>query len=981
MRTHRLMLAALAAVCLAAITGTAAAAPGDGGPGTTTVTSAAELQAAFDAAAAGGPTTVAVSGTIELDAAAVYRGTDRLVLHGPGRIVGTDPDADVIVADGGAPLTVRRLSVEGGRRGIVVTVPQDVDRYVQLTLFRVSVANTGYHGVQVIDGLVDLAAMGLGEDQVSPGADLVTEALVETEVAGGAAGSLGLVAEQVQVRNSGRAALDQDGLRIDERGDGGIGVLVERALFQGNGADGVELDEAGRGGVRASFTATAIRDNGDFDVDADPDDGLDVDEADAGGLYLQMTDAEVTANFDEGIDLDEAGDGPAVVVLTNVLASANVDENVKVTEHGRGSAGFVVEGGAYDGSQDASGILVEEFDAGTVDGSISGASITDNADSGVELLSVDLSADAVDIIDDADLPLPRDGRTGAIEVRDVTFAGNDDGAVDTFGVEVTGDVELPAFGPAEDDAAFSLVVLHVNDGESDLLGDEDGAGSISRFGTLLDAQRDALEPGVDRGVVAVTSGDNFLASPEFSASLALGPPYFDSIALDRLDFDAYAIGNHEFDFGAAVLAEVIDGIEGCEEDPFVSANLRFGAVPELQALVERGCIQTSTVAMRDGREIAIIGLTTPDLREVSSPGDTEILDDLAGIVNAEAAALADAGVRHVLLASHLQDIDEEVALAADLRGVDAIIGGGGGERLDDALTAMTADGVVIPIVTVPGDYFDLGRLVLDFDAAGALTGFDWDLLAVDGDLDEDPFLLAEVEAPVAAFVAELDEQIVTTSDVPLNGVRNDVRTRETNVGNLMADGYVDQVAAATVDLGAAGPIVGLQNGGGIRNDSIIPAGPVSVLDTFDIAPFTNFVSVLTDVAPADVVAAVEHGLAALPDTAGSFAQWSAGVRIVYDPAAAPGDRIVDLTLGGVDYVSDGALVADVAPVDVATIDFLAAGNDGYDVFEAYDFTRLAGVTYQSSLVDVLEGADLSPGSPEYRPREDVSLRTRIIPIA
>jgi hypothetical protein len=36
------------------------------------------------------------------------------------------------------------------------------------------------------------------------------------------------------------------------------------------------------------------------------------------------------------------------------------------------------------------------------------------------------------------------------------------------------------------------------------------------------------------------------------------------------------------------------------------------------------------------------------------------------------------------------------------------------------------------------------------------------------------------------------------------------------------------------------PDIALQNGGGIRNDSVIPADDITELDTFDMLPFSNF---------------------------------------------------------------------------------------------------------------------------------------------
>lgn len=42
--------------------------------------------------------------------------------------------------------------------------------------------------------------------------------------------------------------------------------------------------------------------------------------------------------------------------------------------------------------------------------------------------------------------------------------------------------------------------------------------------------------------------------------------------------------------------------------------------------------------------------------------------------------------------------------------------------------------------------------------------------------------------------------------------------------------------------------VAIANGGGIRNDEIIPSGStISALKTFEILPFTNFISVIEDI--------------------------------------------------------------------------------------------------------------------------------------
>jgi 5'-nucleotidase/UDP-sugar diphosphatase len=513
----------------------------------------------------------------------------------------------------------------------------------------------------------------------------------------------------------------------------------------------------------------------------------------------------------------------------------------------------------------------------------------------------------------------------------------------------------PPEKPAKVD--FTLTVLHNNDGESDLLPDENGAGSISRFGWLLeDLRRDATrgpdKPRGKTGTVTITSGDNFLVGPELQASLDKGIPWYDAIALEHIGYDAFIIGNHEFDLGPQGLADFINSFSR-NDDLFLSANLDFSQVPELQVLVDAGRIQPSTIVKERGELIGIIGLTTPELREVTSPGATIIDEDLVAVVQAEIDALTAQGVDKILLSSHLQAITNEVELVASLSGVDAVIGGGGGEdiRANYPIEAIDADGNVVPVVTVPGDYFDVGRLVLEFNRAGEVIGYGGALEPVTGDLPQDQFLVNNVEDPITAYLETLAETVIATTEVGLNGVRADVRTRETNLGDLMTDAWFATATDRAAEFGVNEPDVALQNGGGIRNDSIIGPGDVTLLDTFDIAPFPNFISVLEDVAADDFVAAVEHGLSAVPVPAGSFAQWS-GLTVTYDPGADPGSRIIDLVLDdGTVVVSDGTIVSS-EPVTIATIDFLAAGNDGYDMFEAYDFTTL-GISYQQALADYL----------------------------
>lgn len=539
--------------------------------------------------------------------------------------------------------------------------------------------------------------------------------------------------------------------------------------------------------------------------------------------------------------------------------------------------------------------------------------------------------------------------------------------------------------PSTTKADFTLTVLHGNDMESALLpitGTDGGSyGGAARFTELFQQlEQQALEadrlPGQagKRGVITISAGDNFLPGPNLSASEDSGVANYDAQVFNAVDFDASAIGNHDFDLGPDYLADWLGDLTG--DIKFVSNNLGFEAEPQLLARVEDGTIVTSHVEKVKGESIGIIGLTTPDLPQLTSLGDVTVDPALAEIANAQAAAYAEAGVDKVILVSHLQDIDNERALASELTGIDIIISGGGGELLADAddpivptgatrygdypVIETDADGDEVPIVTTTGLYQYVGRLVVTFDRDGEIISFDEGLsraipVAAQGPdaVDPDPTVLANVEQPVAAYVASLAQTVIAQTEVPLDGIRNNVRSVETNLGDLVADSlvYAGQLGAA--DAGITAPIVGLQNGGGIRINGTIPAGGVSLLTTYTVAPFPNFVSVAPDLPIATFVAVVEHGVSGAvsgdvlqPD--GRFGQAS-GYSFTYDASQPVGQRVVDLVLDdGTVIVADGEIVATApATISFVTNDFTLRGGDGYP---------LAGVpfvvlpyTYQEAL--------------------------------
>jgi 5'-nucleotidase len=137
-----------------------------------------------------------------------------------------------------------------------------------------------------------------------------------------------------------------------------------------------------------------------------------------------------------------------------------------------------------------------------------------------------------------------------------------------------------------------------------------------------------------------------------------------------------------------------------------------------------------------------------------------------------------------------------------------------------------------------------------------------------------------------------------------------------------------------------------------------PGSPANVnrLEINNLFPFPNFVSIVENVPVTQLKAILENAVSRVEFVDGRFAH-VAGMTFEWDSTGAPNaDRVRKITVGST-VVYDAALAGFQVPVDttfnVATIDFLARGGDGYD-FGGLPFTTL-GVTYEQSMLNFLAG--------------------------
>ena len=524
-------------------------------------------------------------------------------------------------------------------------------------------------------------------------------------------------------------------------------------------------------------------------------------------------------------------------------------------------------------------------------------------------------------------------------------------------------------------AQFSFTLLHHGDGESYLNAAGTGAlaqyGGVARFSSKLAELRSA-----NPAAAFVSAGDNIIPSIRLNASLTPGAPFYDAIAMNSFGYDAIALGNHDFDLGPSLTRRLIDGVNA----PFVSANVNFSAEPSLSAVVGSKLVKSTTKVI-NGETIGFIGTSPENLRSISSPGNVSLSPYVPSIL-AEADAFASAGINKVILLSHNQALANDLAMVSSLRNVDVIVSAGGEEVLGTAGSTILAPGDTISnpypifrtdsagknvaLVASGSRYKYIGELDLSFDNAGDLTTASGQLHVVASKsaqpavgVDADVVLQSTVVDPVNTFEATLANQLIARTEVALDGVRNNVRTRETNLGSLVADAFKIQSAERAVDLGLPlnNPLVALTNGGGIRINAIIPAAGtdadnISKKTTFDTLPFFNNLGIVRDVDSARLLVLLENAVSRVEFVDGRFAQIS-GLKFTYDPTLPVGDRIIDVLLEetGVLYVNDGVANPLAPVIDLATTDFLFNGGDSYN-FSGLAFDRV-GLTYLQALEDYL----------------------------
>jgi 5'-nucleotidase len=400
-------------------------------------------------------------------------------------------------------------------------------------------------------------------------------------------------------------------------------------------------------------------------------------------------------------------------------------------------------------------------------------------------------------------------------------------------------------------------------------------------------------------------------------------------AMNSVGVDVMSSGNHDFNYGQEWMLEL------SKDAAFdlVSANVYKGEGDEAARLL------TPWVIREFGDlKVGIVGLTTPETVTATHPKNVVGLTFADPLEEAKAIVAELRPEVDVLIAlTHLGDAADR-ELAEQVAGIDLIVGGHSHTEL------LEAEQVNGTFVTQSGEWGKIlgreqviiheGRVV---DVVSMAIPYTEDVPAS----PRTSKLAAEVSKKVEAELSALVGQAPKAMD----GERANVRTRETDLGNLITDVMRD----------ATGADIAVTNGGGIR--ASVAAGDLTVADIVTVLPFENTLYTV-QLTGAQIKEALEHALRLYPEQNGGFLHVS-GLTLTFDPEKPAYERLVEVKVNGVK-------LDDKAVYTVATNDFLAEGGDGFEAFAAGVGGIDTGLPLKEVLIDYVKATGVLRGSVEGR---------------
>jgi len=418
----------------------------------------------------------------------------------------------------------------------------------------------------------------------------------------------------------------------------------------------------------------------------------------------------------------------------------------------------------------------------------------------------------------------------------------------------------------QDSSLIDLHILHINDFHGAIqpyiepsISADGEVGGIANLKTVIDTERERDL----QGTLLLNAGD--LAEGSMAAYVSKGRIVGD--AFKTFNFDAITPGNHDFAWGKDGFNCMVQGLD----TPILAANI----VNTADGKVMEG-LKPYSVIEKKGVKIGIIGIDTPETAIRLDPKKVKGIEFKAAAETARKyiAELKEQGVDIIVINSHL-GLPEDEKLAAEVEGIDVIVGGHSHNKLEEG--KLVGNTVIVQAGT-KGGY--LGKLDLQIDSnSKKIVSHKAKLIPViAGNVKPDegvnkvikPYL-SDAEKFGSEVMGEAKEDIHYSHSSP------------SKITQMLAEAIVKQ----------AGTKIGLCSARAVRGN--ISKGSVHKEDLFNAVPFTDENTLTVDIKGKYIKQYLEDGF---KDGAKGAGIPGGALKCKLDPTRPSGDRITSLTIEG-----------------------------------------------------------------------------------
>ncbi|GAB7358910.1 hypothetical protein MBLNU230_g4131t1 [Neophaeotheca triangularis] len=440
-----------------------------------------------------------------------------------------------------------------------------------------------------------------------------------------------------------------------------------------------------------------------------------------------------------------------------------------------------------------------------------------------------------------------------------------------------------------------LRLLHYNDVYHVEAGSREPVGGVARFQTLCNYYREDSKFAGQPELLTLFSGDAF--NPSLESSVTKGSHMVP--VLNNVNTNAACLGNHDLDFGV----EQFNTLAARCNFPWLVANVLDPALGDIVPL--GNCKRTHILQASNGIKVGLIGLVEREWLDTinSLPPNLKYLSASA-TAKELAPQLREQGADIVIALTHQREPNDNKLASKIPPGTLDLILGGHDHYYNHSIINNTH------ILRSGSDFKQLSYIELRRDTI--LQTWNLHILRLDTTtlIPPDPSTLSLITSLTTHLTTKLSKPIAYTH-APLDARFTTVRTRESNLGNLITD-------IMRLHYGAELCIIAA---GTIRGDQIYPPGLLRLKDILNCFPFEDPCVVIA-LKGREILTALENSVSKVPALEGRFPQVS-GLRFSFSPHQVPGSRVSGVWVGGrpLELEREYTLV---------TREYMVRGKDGFE---------------------------------------------------